>query len=110
MQTISAADAAQQLGVSLETICVYLRSDRLKGDYAAGWVFSDSLFTYRKSLIHRYDDICRVLTGDGLTERQRDILTRRTQFQKLEVIGAAIDPPITKSRVAAIIKRLLDKG
>lgn len=108
MATISAVEAAQELGVvNPQTIYIYLKTGRLEGDYATGRVEAESLRAYRQSLIENYDAICRLLDDGELTDRQRDILTRRSQFQKLDEIGAALVPPITKSRVSVIIRRLL---
>ena len=106
-QKISAVDAAEQLGVRMHTIFAYLKNNRLVGVYETGEVFEYSVLDYRKSKIRNYDAVCLALACDDLTDRQRDILTRRTEFQTLAEIGAAIDPPVTKSRVAAIIRRLL---
>jgi len=106
-QKISAVDAANQLGVRMHTIFAYLKNNRLAGVYETGEVFEHSILDYRKRRVPSYDAVCQALTRDNLTDRQRDILTRRTEFQTLAEIGAAVDPPVTKSRVAAIIRRLL---
>lgn len=105
--TITAQEAAAALGINTQTVYAYIKSGRLTGDSTTGQVDFDNLTAYRKSLIPNYSAVRLALfLDDGqLSERERDILTRREQFEKLAEIGLAHG--ITKARVGAIIKAVL---
>jgi len=105
---ITVQQTATVLGINPQTVYAYLKEGvRLTGDYAAGLVNTDSLTAYRKTLIPNYAKIrLALLLDDGqLSERERDILTRREHFEKYDDIALAHG--ITKARVGAIIKAVL---
>lgn len=105
MEKITAAQAAQQLGINMYSVMNYLTSGRLAGDAQAGLVDVDSLYAYRARITPHHAEILQALAGDlEISDRDRNILERRARFEKLADIGAAHN--ITKSRVAAIIRRL----
>lgn len=109
MKKITAAQAAQQLGISTYSVMNYLTSGRLNGDTQAGLVDADSLYAYRARITPRHAEIIQALADDlEISERDRDILERRAEFEKLADIGDAHG--ITKSRVAAIIRHILARA
>jgi DNA-directed RNA polymerase specialized sigma subunit len=116
MQTLTISEAARRLGIGPHSVFAYLRNGRLEGNIERGEVNADSLCAYRAKITPHYDAIVERLrrdeTGaheqDILAPRERDILKRRVvDFEKLDEIGAVYG--ITKSRVAAIIRRLISQ-
>ena len=108
MQTITVQETATILGINPQTVYAYLKEgERLTGDYTTGLVDAASLTAYRKDLIPNYAKIRLALLLDDsqLSERERDILTRREHFEKYDAIALAHG--ITKARVGAIIKAVL---
>jgi len=106
MENITVAQAAQELGIGQHSVFAYLRNGKLDGDVKTGQVNAKSLHDYQVKITPHHAEILQVLDSDtDLTERERDILERRARFEKLDKIGAAHG--ITKSRVSAIIKRVL---
>lgn len=107
MKTLTIPQTAEKLDISVYSVYAYLYSGRLNGGAKARTITLDSITTYRKRRIPRYDEIVMALKRDDLTPRECDILERREQFEELADIGAAWG--ITKSWVGQIIKKVLDR-
>lgn len=107
MKTVTIAKAAETLDISAYSVHAYLYFGRLTGDAKAGLISLDSLTAYRKSKIVHYDKIVTALERDDLTDRERDILERRKNFEELADIGAVWG--ITKSWAGQIVKKVLGR-